>query len=74
MIVHTTDEKEVAWYNTYLGPPTARVNNATCVKSLMKSTWADTGATMFLRTKIHIWFIVVILEKIFDYLTLYHAL
>ena len=38
MVVLTTDEKEVAYENTNLGPPTAIVNNATCVKSLMKST------------------------------------
>ena len=67
MVVLTTDEKEVAYENTNLGPPTAIVNNATCVKSLMKSTCADTGAPIFFTTKIHISFIVVILERIFHY-------
>ena len=61
--VLTTDEKEVAYETTNLGPPTAIVNNATCVKSLMKSTWADTGGTIFLITTIHISYTVVTLER-----------
>ena len=61
-LIHTTDEKEEMWSITKVGPPTATVNNATCKRSFIKSTCANTGVPMFLKTIIQIFMTVATLE------------